>query len=88
MPSSTRPAARADVFKAFEAIFARYADVDIIARSALGRRRAKASPPQFAAYKQAFPGPISGANTAKRFHEFIGSQIEGRARSRSNPSSP
>ena len=46
----------AQMYKTFEAIFARYADVDIIARSALGPAARQASPAQFAAYKQAFQG--------------------------------
>ncbi|UXU76251.1 MULTISPECIES: MlaC/ttg2D family ABC transporter substrate-binding protein [unclassified Paracoccus (in: a-proteobacteria)] len=63
------------MFKAFEAIFARYADVDIIARSALGPAARGADPAQFAAYRQAFQGYI-GRKYGKRFREFIGSKIE------------
>ncbi|WP_142664909.1 MlaC/ttg2D family ABC transporter substrate-binding protein [Paracoccus laeviglucosivorans] len=65
----------AQMYKAFEAIFARYADVDIIARSALGPAARQVSPAQFAAYKQAFQGYI-GRKYGKRFREFIGSKIE------------
>ena len=65
----------AQMYKTFEAIFARYADVDIIARSALGPAARQASPAQFAAYKQAFQGYI-GRKYGKRFREFIGSKIE------------
>ena len=61
----------AQMYKTFEAIFARYADVDIIARSALGPAARQASPAQFAAYKQAFQGYI-GRKYGKRFREFIG----------------
>ena len=59
----------------FEAIFARYADVDIIARSALGPAARQAGAAEFAAYKQAFQGYI-GRKYGKRFREFIGSKIE------------
>ena len=65
----------AQMYKQFEAIFARYADVDVIARSALGPAARQVSAQQFAAYKQAFPGYI-GRKYGARFREFIGSQIE------------
>lgn len=65
----------AQMLQGFEAIFARYADVDIIARSALGPAARQVAPAQFAAYKQAFQGYI-GRKYGKRFREFIGSQIE------------
>ncbi|WP_347268732.1 ABC transporter substrate-binding protein [Paracoccus sp. (in: a-proteobacteria)] len=65
----------AQMFKAFEAIFARYADVDIIARSALGPAARQASAAEFAAYRQAFQGYI-GRKYGKRFREFVGSRIE------------
>ncbi|MFD1794564.1 phospholipid-binding protein MlaC [Paracoccus aurantiacus] len=65
----------AQMYKAFEAIFARYADVDVIARSALGPAARQVSPQQFAAYKQAFQGYI-GRKYGARFREFIGSQVQ------------
>ncbi len=65
----------AQMYKSFEAVFARYADVDIIARSALGPAARQASPAEFAAYRQAFQGYI-GRKYGKRFREFIGSKIE------------
>lgn len=65
----------AQMYKQFEAIFARYADVDVIARSALGPAARQVSPQQFAAYKQAFQGYI-GRKYGARFREFIGSKIE------------
>ena len=65
----------AQMYQQFEAIFARYADVDVIARSALGPAARQVSPQQFAAYKQAFQGYI-GRKYGARFREFIGSQIE------------
>lgn len=71
--NSGRPPAQ--MYKDFEAIFARSADVEIIARSALGPAARQVSPAQFAAYKQAFQGYI-GRKYGKRFREFIGSKIE------------
>ena len=65
----------AQMYREFEAIFARHADVDIIARSALGPAARQIGPQDFAAYKQAFQGYI-GRKYGKRFREFIGSQIE------------
>lgn len=59
----------------FEEIFVRYADVDVIARSALGPAARQTDPAAFAAYKQAFQGYI-GRKYGKRFREFIGSRIE------------
>ena len=71
--NSGQPPAR--MYADFEAIFARYADVDIIARSALGPAARQAGAAEFAAYKQAFQGYI-GRKYGKRFREFIGSKIE------------
>ncbi len=71
--NSGRPPAQ--MYREFEAIFARYADVEIIARSALGPAARQAAPAEFAAYKQAFQGYI-GRKYGKRFREFIGSKIE------------
>lgn len=65
----------AQMYRDFEAIFARYADVDTIARSALGPAARSVDPQQFAAYRQAFQGYI-GRKYGKRFREFIGSRIE------------
>lgn len=71
--NSGQPAAQ--IYKSFEAIFARYADVDIIARSALGPAARQASAAEIAAYKTAFQGYV-GRKYGKRFREFIGSKIE------------
>jgi len=71
--NSSQPPAQ--MYKAFEAIFARYADVDIIARSALGPAARQASAAEFVAYKAAFQGYI-GRKYGKRFREFVGSKIE------------
>lgn len=58
----------------FEAIFARYADVDYIAKSALGPAGRSASGGDIAAYVSAFRGYLS-RKYGKRFREFIGGQI-------------
>lgn len=65
----------AQMYQQFEAIFARYADVDVIARSALGPTARQTGAAEFAAYKQAFQGYI-GRKYGARFREFIGSRIE------------
>ena len=63
------------MYRDFEDVFARYADVDVIARSALGPAARQADPAALAAYTQAFQGYI-GRKYGKRFREFIGSKIE------------
>ncbi|WP_411838384.1 phospholipid-binding protein MlaC [Paracoccus sp. ME4] len=63
------------MYQQFEAIFARYADVDAIARSALGPAARQTDPAVFADYRQAFQGYI-GRKYGARFREFIGSRIE------------
>lgn len=68
-------AAPDQMYRQFEAIFVRYADVDAIARSALGPAARQAGAQELAAYKQAFQGYI-GHKYGKRFREFIGSRIE------------
>jgi len=59
----------------FERIFARYADVDIIAQSCLGADARRFNAAQIAAYTQAFRGYIA-RKYGKRFREFIGGRIE------------
>lgn len=59
----------------FEAIFTRYADVPIIARSALGVAARSASASQMKAFTLAFRGYIS-RKYGRRFREFIGGKIE------------
>ncbi|MDO5756663.1 MAG: ABC transporter substrate-binding protein [Rhodobacterales bacterium] len=59
----------------FEAIFRRYGDVDLIARSTLGPDANRASPAQMAAYTDAFRGYIA-RKYGKRFKEFVGGQIQ------------
>lgn len=59
----------------FERIFARYADVPIIARSALGQDSRRATPAQLRAFTQAFQGYIA-RKYGRRFREFIGGEVE------------
>jgi len=58
----------------FERIFADYADVNIIARSALGPAARSAKPAELEAYIASFRGYIA-RKYGKRFHEFIGGKI-------------
>lgn len=64
----------AAMFKSFEAIFVRYADVRYIAQSALGPAGRGASASVMNAYVKAFQGYIS-RKYGRRFREFIGSTI-------------
>jgi phospholipid transport system substrate-binding protein len=59
----------------FEGIFARYGDVPVIARSALGPAARQASPAQLQAYTEAFRGYMA-RKYGRRFREFIGGRIE------------
>lgn len=59
----------------FERLFARYADVPVIARSALGVAAKSASKAQMSAFTKAFQGYIS-RKYGRRFREFIGGRIE------------
>lgn len=59
----------------FERIFAKYADVAVIARSALGPAAKQASKAQMASFTKAFQGYIS-RKYGRRFREFIGGKIE------------
>jgi phospholipid transport system substrate-binding protein len=59
----------------FERIFAKYADVAVIARSALGPAAKQASKAQMASFTKAFQGYIS-RKYGRRFREFIGGTIE------------
>ncbi len=59
----------------FERIFATYADVATIARSALGPASKQASAAQMAAFTKAYQGYIS-RKYGRRFREFIGGKIE------------
>jgi phospholipid transport system substrate-binding protein len=59
----------------FERIFVKYADVPVIARSALGVAAKQASKAQMSAFTKAFQGYIS-RRYGRRFREFIGGKIE------------
>ncbi|KPA21089.1 Toluene tolerance, Ttg2 [Shimia sp. SK013] len=59
----------------FEKVFAKYADVNVIARSALGPDARGLSSSQTRAYTKAFQGYIA-RKYGKRFNEFVGGQIE------------
>ncbi|WP_136644927.1 phospholipid-binding protein MlaC [Tabrizicola sp. YIM 78059] len=63
------------MLREFEKLFARYADVPAIARSALGPAARQASQAQIAAFTKAFQGYIS-RKYGRRFREFIGGRIE------------
>jgi phospholipid transport system substrate-binding protein len=65
----------AAMYKEFEKIFADYADVPVIARSALGVAARSATPAQMAAFTKAYQGYI-GRKYGARFREFIGGKIE------------
>ena len=67
--------AEAAMYKDFEQIFARYADVPVIARSALGVAARSATPAQMATFTTAYQGYI-GRKYGRRFREFIGGKIE------------
>jgi phospholipid transport system substrate-binding protein len=62
------------MLKDFERMFARYADVAVISRSALGVAAKSASPAQLQAFAGAFQTYIS-AKYGRRFREFIGGTI-------------
>lgn len=63
------------MYPKFEAIFQKYADVDIIARQALGADTRRATPAQLRDFIEAFRGYIS-RRYGRRFREFIGGRID------------
>lgn len=63
------------MYSEFERIFAKYADVPVIARSALGPAAKSASSGQMSAFTKAYQGYIS-RKYGRRFREFIGGKIE------------
>ena len=63
------------MFVEFEKLFVKYADVAVIARSALGPAARQASPADLKAFTKAFQGYIS-RKYGRRFREFIGGRIE------------
>lgn len=65
----------AAMYGRFTGVFARYADVPVIARSCLGPAARQVSGAELAAYTEAFTGYI-GRKYGKRFHEFVGGRID------------
>ena len=63
------------MFADFERVFARYADVPVIARSALGVAAKSASAADLTAFTKAYQAYIS-RKYGRRFREFIGGKIE------------
>ena len=59
----------------FAAIFAKYSDSNIIARSCLGPDARRFSSGELQAYANAFRGYV-GRKYGKRFHDFVGGRIE------------
>jgi len=68
-------ASEKSMYASFEKVFIKYADVSIIAQSALGVAARSASGGQMKAFTAAFQGYIS-RKYGSRFREFIGGQIE------------
>lgn len=68
-------AAPAQMYRQFEGVFERHADVDAIARAALGPAARQIDKGTFAAFRAAMTGYIA-RKYGKRFREFIGSRIE------------
>lgn len=67
-------ASESRMIREFESIFAKYADVNVIARSALGPQARSASSSELAKFTQTFRGYIA-RKYGKRFREFIGGAI-------------
>lgn len=63
------------LFAAFEEIFTRRADIDAIARAALGPTARQLDPASFGRFRQAMTGYIA-RKYGRRFQEFMGSRIE------------
>lgn len=65
----------AQMYSSFEALFVKYADVQVIARSALGPAARTASAGEMQAFTKAYQGYIA-RKYGSRFREFIGGRIE------------
>ena len=65
----------ASMYRSFEGIFTKYADVPTIARSALGPPARSASSSQLRAFTNAFAGYMA-RKYGKRFREFTGGTVE------------
>ena len=71
--NSGRP--QAQMLAAFETIFARRADIDAIARSALGPAARQMDAAGFGQFRDAMTGYVA-RKYGRRFQEFLGSRIE------------
>ncbi|HHY02828.1 MAG TPA: ABC transporter substrate-binding protein, partial [Paracoccus sp.] len=67
--------APAQMYPAFETIFNRRADIDAMARAALGPTARQLGAQDFAAFRQAMSGYVA-RKYGKRFQEFLGARIE------------
>ena len=67
--------APAQMYPAFQSIFNRRADIDAMARAALGPTARQLGAQDFAAFRQAMSGYIA-RKYGKRFQEFLGGRIE------------
>lgn len=67
--------AEARMLRDFEALFDRYGDIPVIARSALGPPARGASPAQLSAFTEAFRGYMA-RKYGRQFRRFIGAQAE------------
>jgi phospholipid transport system substrate-binding protein len=65
----------AQMLRQFEALFVRFSDVPVIARSVLGPAGRGASKAQMQAFTKAYQGYIS-RKYGRRFREFVGGKIE------------
>lgn len=68
-------ASSAQMYSQFEGVFTRHADVDAIARSALGPTARQVDKGTYAEYRTAMTGYIA-RKYGKRFREFIGSRVD------------
>lgn len=65
----------AQMYAGFAGVFQRHADVDAIARSALGPTARQMDPAGFAQFRDAMTGYVA-RKYGRRFQEFLGSRIE------------
>lgn len=65
----------ASMYREFERLMERYADMNVIARSSLGPAARSVSSGELRAYTAAYKGYVS-RKYGKRFREFIGGRIE------------
>jgi len=68
-------ASESRMYRRFEDILRRYADMNIVARSVLGVEARRASPEQLRAFTDAFAGYVA-RKYGQRFREFVGGRLE------------